>query len=76
MTTISQEIASDTPRAGNPCKICTFLETLNPGPLTEWLDAIKNRSFSNSAISRALKRRDVIVSESSVSRHRRTHESQ
>jgi hypothetical protein len=59
----------------NGCKICTYLESVAPPYAAEWDAALAKPVdvVGNTAIQTALRRRGVIVEETSVRRHRRNH---
>lgn len=60
--------------AGAPaCKLCAFLDGLDPVTRAEWEREIALPEIANAAIAAALRRRDFPIGESSVRRHRGSH---
>lgn len=61
--------------ATTPCKVCAYLETLPPSEADEWARelALPVSIVGNTAVVRALSRRKVEVTETSVRRHRNRH---
>ena len=57
------------------CKVCTFLETLHDLDRAEWDRelALPVTRVHNAAVVSALRRRGVVLEESSVRRHRANH---
>lgn len=58
-----------------PCKVCAFLSTLTPREASEWDGELARpvKEVGNTAVTRALARRGVGVTETSVRRHRAKH---
>ena len=57
------------------CKICAYLESIDPGTAAEWDVALAKpvTLVGNTSVQMALRKRGVIVEETSVRRHRRNH---
>jgi hypothetical protein len=74
VTTLAQELAEDQ-RLGSSCHICAFTRSLPVAEQSEWHTELSKPAdiVSHMSILRALQRRQVEVSESSVKRHRRNH---
>ena len=60
---------------GPACKVCAYLSTLTPEKAHEWSAelALPVSEVGNAAVVAALTRRGVIVTETSVRRHRTRH---
>lgn len=60
----------------NPCKLCVFLSGLAPEEAADWHRLLRYsvRQVGNTAVVRALARRNVDINERSVRRHRSKHE--
>jgi hypothetical protein len=71
--TLAAELAADRPAPA--CVICSFLTTLPEDDAAEWRVELRKpvTLVSHTSVLRALLRRDVSITESSVKRHRRLH---
>jgi hypothetical protein len=69
---LHDELAEQRPSA---CKICTYLDTLPFGEADEWERelSLPVSEIGNMSVVSALRRRGVLVEETSVRRHRRNH---
>jgi len=55
------------------CKVCAYICTLNPEAALEWVRELLDPAVGNMAVTRALQRRGVSITEGSVRRHRSNH---
>lgn len=72
--TLRAELAADQDTRQGNCKVCTWLEGLpieGEEGQKAWDEAILDRSFNHSSLSRAMERRGFIVSHFTVIRHRK-----
>jgi hypothetical protein len=71
---LRDELAAGTTATG--CRLCTYIDGLEPAAQAEWHEALQlpTKTIGNVAVVASLKRRNVIVDESGVRRHRRNHE--
>jgi len=73
VSTLSEELAAD--QASSQCRICAWLETQSPESQGEWRTELSRpaKVISHTSVLRALKKRGVATSETSVKRHRSLH---
>ena len=74
MTSLAQELADDQ-RLGSSCLLCTYIRSLPVGDQAEWHAELARPAtvVSHASVLRALEKRGVAITESSVKRHRRHH---
>lgn len=71
MALIEELKADQDPRTS--CRFCTWLATRPPAERTEWAVAMADRSFTNTSIFRAAKKRGYNGSSGSPESHRKNH---
>jgi len=73
MTTLHDELVGES--RGGACKVCTFLSHLDPVSRAEWEQEIARptETITHTALVVALRRRNVMLEEASVRRHRKNH---
>lgn len=67
---LSDEIVASSQRSGTLCKVRATLAAMTPEDAAELSAAIGNPLYTGAAIHRALKKRGVILSDQSITRHR------
>lgn len=72
---LKDELDGDVSEPKTLCRVCNFIKEQPAAEQVEWHDEMKNPARSYAVLQRAIARRGVAISDSSMKRHRKEHES-
>ena len=72
MTTLIEELKADQDSRAS-CRFCAWLDDRTKAERAEWVEALKDRSFTNTSLFRAAKKRGYNGSDGSLENHRKRH---